>query len=184
MMLILALAEQRAGRLAGDTVVATVMSNIGLEIALRKHGIRLLRAPVGDKYVMDAMVQGGYVIGGEQSGHVILASHLPTGDGLATALAVLAVMADTGRELGDLARELVTYPQTLVNVRVRERTPVASVPGLVRGGQLCGHEEQGRRGGPDGRPPARRATPAHDSSPRAGTRSWVKAPATDAASSR
>jgi phosphoglucosamine mutase len=130
MMLILALAEQRAGRLAGDTVVATVMSNIGLEIALRKHGIRLLRAPVGDKYVMDAMVQGGYVIGGEQSGHVILASHLPTGDGLATALAVLAVMADTGRELGDLARELVTYPQTLVNVRVRERTPVASVPAI------------------------------------------------------
>jgi phosphoglucosamine mutase len=132
MMLILALAWQRAGRLAGDTVVATVMSNIGLEIALGRHGITLVRAPVGDKYVMDAMVQGGYVLGGEQSGHVILAGHLPTGDGLATALAVLAVMADTGRELDDLAHELVTYPQTLVNVRVRERTPVAAVPSIQR----------------------------------------------------
>jgi phosphoglucosamine mutase len=130
MMLILALAWQRAGRLAGDTVVATVMSNIGLEIALRKHGITLLRAPVGDKYVMEAMVQGGYVLGGEQSGHVILSEHLPTGDGLATALAVLAVMSETGRELDDLAGELVTYPQTLVNVRVRERKPVASVPAI------------------------------------------------------
>jgi phosphoglucosamine mutase len=127
-LLILACHEQCQGRLSGDVVVATVMSNIGLEIALRRHRIRLLRTPVGDKYVMEAMQREGSVLGGEQSGHVILAEHLPTGDGLATALAVLRVMADTGRELADLASELVTYPQTLVNVRVREKVPVSAVP--------------------------------------------------------
>jgi phosphoglucosamine mutase len=129
-LLMLALAFQRAGRLPGDTVVATVMSNLGLEVALRRHGIRLLRTPVGDKYVMEEMLRGGYALGGEQSGHVILAEHLPTGDGLATVLAVLRVMAETGRELGDLASELVTFPQTLVNVRVREKRPVESVPAV------------------------------------------------------
>jgi phosphoglucosamine mutase len=129
-LLILALAYQQRGQLAGDTVVATVMSNVGLELALRHHGIALVRTPVGDKYVMEEMIRGGYVIGGEQSGHVILAEHLPTGDGLATALAVLRVMAESGRELSDLAAELVTLPQTLVNVRVRERAPVGSIPGV------------------------------------------------------
>jgi phosphoglucosamine mutase len=74
------------------------------------------------------MLRGGYVLGGEQSGHVILTEHLPTGDGVATALAVLRLMARTGRELADLSRELVTFPQTLVNVRVREKAPVESVP--------------------------------------------------------
>jgi phosphoglucosamine mutase len=129
-LLILARYYQRAGKLAGATVVATVMSNIGLELALQRHGIRLIRTPVGDKYVMDEMLRGGYVLGGEQSGHVILSEHLPTGDGLATALAVLRVMAETGQELSALAGELVTYPQTLVNVRVRDRTPVESVPAI------------------------------------------------------
>ena len=127
-LLILALAFQRAGRLAGDTVVATVMSNAGLELALRRHGIKLVRTPVGDKHVMEAMIAGGYTLGGEQSGHVVLAEHLPTGDGLATALAVLRVMRETGRELADLAAELVTLPQTLVNVRVRTKLPVDQVP--------------------------------------------------------
>jgi phosphoglucosamine mutase len=116
------------GRLPGDTVVATVMSNIGLEIAFRERGIRMLRTPVGDKYVMEKMIEGGYALGGEQSGHVILADHLPTGDGMATALAVLRVMAESGRELHELASALKTFPQTLVNVRVKERTPVADVP--------------------------------------------------------
>jgi phosphoglucosamine mutase len=127
-LLILALHEQRRGRLEHATVVATVMSNIGLELALGRHGIRLLRTPVGDKYVMDEMLRGGFVLGGEQSGHVIMTEHLPTGDGMATALAVMRVMAETGRELADLASELVTYPQTLVNVRVRDKKPVAGVP--------------------------------------------------------
>ena len=127
-LLMLALHYQRQGRLTGDTVVATVMSNIGLEIALRDHGLRMLRTPVGDKYVMEEMQSGGYVLGGEQSGHVILAEHLPTGDGMATALAVLRAMAESGRELGELAGELRTFPQTLVNVRVRDKRPVAEVP--------------------------------------------------------
>jgi phosphoglucosamine mutase len=127
-LLILASAFHASGRLAGNTVVATVMSNIGLELALAERGIRLIRTPVGDRHVMDEMSRGGYVLGGEQSGHVILTEHLPTGDGLATLLAVVRVMAETGRELADLADELVTYPQTLVNVRVRTKTPVDDVP--------------------------------------------------------
>jgi phosphoglucosamine mutase len=130
-LLMLGLHDQQQHRLAGDTVVATVMSNIGLELALRKHRIKLLRTPVGDKYVMEEMLRGGYTIGGEQSGHVILTEHLSTGDGMATALAVLRVMAESGRELADLAGELVTYPQTLVNVRVREKTAVSDVPEIA-----------------------------------------------------
>jgi phosphoglucosamine mutase len=129
-LLILALDLQRRRLLTGHTVVATVMSNIGLEIALREKGLQLLRTPVGDKYVMEAMLAGGFVLGGEQSGHVIMTEHLPTGDGMATALAVLRVMAETGRELSDLASELQTFPQTLVNVRVREKTPIDRVPAI------------------------------------------------------
>ena len=130
-LLMLALHYQRQGRLTGSTVVATVMSNIGLEIALRDHGIGLIRTPVGDKHVMEAMLQGGYVLGGEQSGHIIQSDHLFTGDGLATALAVLRVMAETGEELADLAGELVTFPQTLVNVRVHERMAIENVPAIT-----------------------------------------------------
>jgi len=129
-LLLLALHLQQQGRLVGNTVVATVMSNVGLELALGQHGIRLLRAPVGDKYVMDEMARGGYALGGEQSGHIILAEHLPTGDGMATAVAVLRTMAESGRELADLAGALVTYPQTLVNVRVREKVPLDEVPAV------------------------------------------------------
>jgi phosphoglucosamine mutase len=131
MLLILGRAYHQAGRLAGGTVVATVMSNLGLELALQRQGIRLVRTPVGDKYVMEEMQRGGYVLGGEQSGHVILADHLPTGDGLATFLAVLRVIAETGKELADLAADLVTFPQTLVNVRVRSKTPVDQVPDVA-----------------------------------------------------
>jgi phosphoglucosamine mutase len=131
MLLMLALHYQRTGRLRYDTVVATVMSNIGLEIALRERGIRLIRTSVGDKHVTETMLQHGYVLGGEQSGHVVLSEHLFTGDGLATVLAVLRVMAETGRELSDLAGDLVTYPQTLVNVRVREKRDVYEVPAIA-----------------------------------------------------
>jgi phosphoglucosamine mutase len=119
------------GRLAGNALVATVMSNIGLEIALRESGIDLVRCPVGDKYVMEEMISRGLAIGGEQSGHIIFSDHLFTGDGIATALNVLRVMADTGRELADLASELVSYPQVLVNVRVREKKDLRSVPAIA-----------------------------------------------------
>ena len=127
-LFLLAANRQRHGRLPGHVVVATVMSNLGLELALGERGVRLVRTPVGDKYVMEEMVRNGYAIGGEQSGHVILAEHLFTGDGLATALAVLAVMAETGGELADLAGALVRLPQTLVNVRVRERRALDTIP--------------------------------------------------------
>ena len=119
------------GRLHGDAVVATVMSNIGLELALKESGIELVRTSVGDKYVMEEMLRRRLSIGGEQSGHIIFSEHLFTGDGIATALNVLRVMADTGRELADLASELVAYPQTLVNVRVRTRKDLADVPAVV-----------------------------------------------------
>ncbi len=131
LMLILALHMQRTEGLPKDTVVATVMSNLGLERALAAHGIRLLRTSVGDKYVMEEIREHGYALGGEQSGHVIVAEHLFTGDGIVTALRVLRVMAETGRSLRDLASVLVTYPQVLVNVRVGRRVPVAEVPALA-----------------------------------------------------
>ena len=119
------------GRLKGNAVVATVMSNIGLEIALKESGISLVRCAVGDKYVMEEMLRHDLSIGGEQSGHIIFSDHLFTGDGIGTALNVLRVMADSGRELADLASELVTYPQVLVNVRVRQKKDLSSSPAVV-----------------------------------------------------
>ncbi len=119
------------GRLPGPAVVATVMSNIGLEIALRDRGIDLIRTAVGDKYVMEEMVKRGFALGGEQSGHVIYSDHLFTGDGLATALNVLRIMADTGQELAALAGQLVNYPQVLVNVRGKQKTDLSSVPAIA-----------------------------------------------------
>jgi phosphoglucosamine mutase len=118
-------------RLKGNAVVATVMSNIGLELALSQSGIETVRCPVGDKYVMEEMVRRGLSLGGEQSGHIIFSEHLFTGDGIATALNVLRVMKETGRELADLASELVTYPQVLVNVRVREKKDLGQVPEIA-----------------------------------------------------
>jgi phosphoglucosamine mutase len=130
-MLMCARHLQATGRLAGNAIVATVMSNIGLELALRESGIDLVRCPVGDKYVMEEMVRRGISLGGEQSGHVIFSEHLYTGDGIATALNVLRVIVETGRELADLASELVTYPQVLVNVRVKEKRDLATVPAIA-----------------------------------------------------
>ena len=121
---------KQLGQLKGNGVVATVMSNIGLELALRESGIEMVRCPVGDKYVMEEMIKRGLSIGGEQSGHIIFSDHLFTGDGIVTALSVLRVMADTGRELADLAGELVTYPQVLLNVRVREKKDLTTVPAV------------------------------------------------------
>ncbi|MGH9410921.1 MAG: phosphoglucosamine mutase [Vicinamibacterales bacterium] len=119
------------GRLRGHAVAATVMSNIGLELALRESGIELVRCPVGDKYVMEEMLKRHLSLGGEQSGHIIFSDHLFTGDGIATALNVLRVIADTGRELADLASQLVTYPQVLVNVRVSEKRDLSDVPEIA-----------------------------------------------------
>lgn len=122
---------KQLGELKGNTVVATVMSNIGLELAFRESGIDMIRCPVGDKYVMEEMIKRGLSLGGEQSGHIIFSEHLFTGDGIVTALSVLRVMADSGRELADLAGELVTYPQVLLNVRVREKRDLQTVPAVA-----------------------------------------------------
>jgi phosphoglucosamine mutase len=130
-MLLCAKQLKREGRLADNMLVATVMSNIGLEMALRDAGIGIVRCAVGDKYVMEEMMRRGLSLGGEQSGHVIFSDHLFTGDGLATALNVLRTMASTGRELGDLASELTTFPQVLLNVRVSERVDLATVPAVA-----------------------------------------------------
>ena len=130
-MLMCARHLQVEGRLRGNTVVATVMSNIGLELALAESGIALRRTQVGDKYVMEELLRNGFSLGGEQSGHIIFTDYLFTGDGLATSLGVLRVMAATGRALSSLAAQLVTYPQVLVNVRVRERRDLASVPAVA-----------------------------------------------------
>jgi phosphoglucosamine mutase len=116
------------GRLAGETIVATVMSNIGLELACRQSGIEMVRTAVGDKYVMEEMLKRGATLGGEQSGHVIFSDYLYTGDGLCTALNVLRTVALTGRTLEDLASDLTSYPQVLLNVRVRERVDLTTVP--------------------------------------------------------
>jgi phosphoglucosamine mutase len=117
------------GTLPGETVVATTMSNMGLEIALRNSGIRMLRANVGDKYVLEEMQKSGSVLGGEQSGHIIFRDgEATTGDGLLTALRVMETMARTGKPLEDLVSDLKVFPQTIQNVRVREKIPFAKVP--------------------------------------------------------
>ena len=131
-MLICADLLRSGGALAGDAIVATVMSNIGLELALRTRGVDLVRCPVGDKYVMEELLKRGLALGGEQSGHVIFAEHLFTGDGIATALYVVRALVATGKELADLAAGMTAYPQVLVNVRVKARTDVAAVPEVAR----------------------------------------------------
>ena len=119
---------QASGRLASSAVVATVMSNLGLELSLRKSGIAMHRCPVGDRHVRDEMQRRGVCLGGEQSGHVIFSDRLPTGDGLATGLEVLRIIADTGRDLADLTAGLDVFPQQLLNVRVDERPDLDDVP--------------------------------------------------------
>jgi phosphoglucosamine mutase len=130
-MLMCAKQMKAESRLKGNALVATVMSNIGLEIALRKANIDLVRCAVGDKYVMEEMIRRDLSLGGEQSGHVIFSEYLFTGDGLATSLNVLRTMAVTGRELADLASELTTYPQVLLNQRVERKVDLKSVPEIA-----------------------------------------------------
>jgi phosphoglucosamine mutase len=130
-MLMCAKQMKAEGRLKGDAIVATVMSNIGLEMALRDAGIGLVRCQVGDKYVMEEMLRRGLVLGGEQSGHVIFSEYLFTGDGLATSLNVLRTMAATGRPLADLAADLTAYPQVLLNLRVQQKVDLKTIPGVA-----------------------------------------------------
>jgi phosphoglucosamine mutase len=118
------------GRLAGGKVVGTVMTNLGLEKALGGLGVGLVRTPVGDRYVVEAMREGGYNLGGEQSGHLVFLDLNKTGDGLVTALQALALMRRKGRRLSDALEKFERYPQVLVNVAVKEKRPIESIPSL------------------------------------------------------
>ena len=119
------------GMLTGDLVVATTMSNMGLEAALKRSGIRMLRAPVGDRYVLEEMQKHDAALGGEQSGHILFPHLATTGDGLLTALVVLDLIARTGQSIDELTADLKVFPQIIVNVKVREKKPLDSIPAVA-----------------------------------------------------
>ncbi|MGA7413016.1 MAG: phosphoglucosamine mutase [Bryobacteraceae bacterium] len=125
-------ALHRQGRLPGNVIIATVMSNLGLEIALRKQGLEMVRTPVGDKYVLEEMLRRNAVLGGEQSGHVIFTEFATTGDGLLTALRVLEVIRDSGQSLDTLVSEIENFPQKLVNIHIQTKRPLAELPSVQR----------------------------------------------------
>jgi phosphoglucosamine mutase len=119
------------GLLTDDLVVATTMSNMGLEAALKRSGIRMLRAPVGDRYVLEQMQIHNAALGGEQSGHILLPHLATTGDGLLTSLVVLDLIARTGKSIDNLTADLKVYPQVIVNVKVRQKKPLESIPAVA-----------------------------------------------------
>lgn len=143
MLLIAARRLQADGHLPGDMVISTVMSNLGLEKALGKLGITMLRTPVGDKYVLEEMVRRDAALGGEQSGHIIFREYATTGDGMLTALKVLETAVLSGATLDALTADLIVYPQLLVNVRVRERRPLEELPRVTDEIQACEAELSG-----------------------------------------
>ena len=118
------------GRLASQTVVGTVMSNFGLELAMKKAGIQLMRTPVGDRYLMERMLADGYNFGGEQSGHFIFLDHNTTGDGLISALQILSLMKRTGKPLSELAKAMTAVPQILLNVKVKHKPDLNQIPDI------------------------------------------------------
>ncbi|MGP8174017.1 MAG: phosphoglucosamine mutase [Terracidiphilus sp.] len=120
------------GLLTGDLVVATTMSNMGLEAALKRSGIRMLRATVGDRYVLEQMQRHNAALGGEQSGHILLPHLATTGDGLLTALVVLDLIARTGKSIDELTADLKVFPQVIVNIKVREKKPLESIPAVAQ----------------------------------------------------
>jgi phosphoglucosamine mutase len=126
-----------AGRLPGKLVVATVMSNLGLEKALENDGIRLTRTAVGDKYVLEEMLRSGGALGGEQSGHVIFSEYSTTGDGMLTALKIMEVAVRRGMGLDELTADLKVFPQRLVNVRVREKKKLSDLPSVAKEVREC-----------------------------------------------
>jgi phosphoglucosamine mutase len=129
-MAILALSMKERGRLTDDTLVATVMSNLGLHVAMREHGIVVRQTAVGDRYVLEDMNEGGYALGGEQSGHVIMSEYATTGDGLLTGLHLVAEMARQQKSIAELASVMTVYPQVLINVRDVDKDRVADDEGV------------------------------------------------------
>ncbi len=127
---ICALDLKRSGLLRSDTLVATVMSNIGLELCLKEVGVRMVRVPVGDRYVLEEMLRHGYNLGGEQSGHIVFLDHNTTGDGVVTALQVLSLMVKRQERLSQLRQCMTVCPQLLVNVQVTEKPDLGSIPAI------------------------------------------------------
>lgn len=134
----------RRERLHRKTVVGTIMSNLGLEVALKSLGLKLLRTQVGDRYVVEAMLKGGYNLGGEQSGHLVFLNYSTTGDGILTALRVLAVMLREEKPLAELAGFVQTYPQVLMNVKVKEKKELKAVPRAYQAVQAAEQRLNGR----------------------------------------
>jgi phosphoglucosamine mutase len=122
---------QARGLLTNSIVVATTMSNMGLEAALKRDGIQMLRAAVGDKYVLEQMIATGAALGGEQSGHIIFSGRSTTGDGLLTALLLLDIVHRSGKSLAELVADLKVFPQVIVNVKVREKKPLEGIPSVA-----------------------------------------------------
>jgi phosphoglucosamine mutase len=131
-MAILAVAAKARGDLSRNTLVATVMSNLGLKIAMKQAGIEMIETKVGDRYVLEVIREGGYTLGGEQSGHLIFARHATTGDGILTGLQLLAQMSSTGKSLQELASAMKVYPQVLINVPEVDKSKVNSDPELQK----------------------------------------------------
>jgi phosphoglucosamine mutase len=144
-MAILALAMRDAGTLTDDTLVATVMSNLGLRIAMKQSGIKLIETKVGDRYVLEELNAGGLALGGEQSGHIVMPAFATTGDGVLTGLHLMAQLASSGKSLADLAAVVHTLPQVLINVRVGDRDKGAAASG-VRAAVATAEEELGETG--------------------------------------
>lgn len=130
-MVICGLELKRQGLLAGNRVVVTVMSNMGLHLALKEAGVEVVETKVGDRYVLEEMLKCGAILGGEQSGHIIFLNHNTTGDGLITALNLLAVLKRTGAPLSELAAAMTRLPQVLINVRVKDKSRLKEVPAVV-----------------------------------------------------
>ena len=167
-MAIAALDLLKKGRLAGNTLVATVMSNFGLDETLASEGGRVLRTKVGDRYVIETMMRDGLNVGGEQSGHMIFRDYATTGDGIVSALQVLRIMMETGKPLSELKKVLKKYPQAQRNLKVREKPALESCPfcrrssrrpskgSMARGVSFSATREQSQRSGSSSRVATRR----------------------------
>jgi phosphoglucosamine mutase len=130
LMAILALSLKAKGELARNTLVATVMSNLGLRIAMKDAGIEMIETKVGDRYVLEQIREGGFTLGGEQSGHIIFSRYATTGDGILTGLMIAAEVKSTQKSLAELAAQMRTYPQVLINIKGVDKSKVDSDPGL------------------------------------------------------
>jgi phosphoglucosamine mutase len=144
-MAILALAMREAGTLTDDTLVATVMSNLGLRLAMKQAGIRLIETKVGDRYVLEELAAKNYALGGEQSGHIVMPAYATTGDGVLTGLHLMATIASTGKSLADLAAVVHKLPQVLINVKVKDREAGANAP-TVQAAVALAEDELGETG--------------------------------------